>query len=376
MNALPAVDNNRRRVAPVLVANADVPLPFVEVNGSKKCRAFPFTINNYTQEEFGLLQALSDANSRSAVGVRYLIFAPEVGEQGTPHLQGFIYFENPRTLRGAHGVPGFARAAMFTMSAFATVEDNVRYVMKTRVSDAVPNAEVFEYGEKPAQGKRKDLSEACELLIASDYNIKKVASTCPEQFVKFYRGFQALTSVLNSRVRNWKTKVIWLYGSTGTGKSRAVQELSVFADLYYKDCHSNWWDGYLTEPICVLDDYRPDMSTFTAVLQLFDRYPLRLNQKGSSTQCLFQFIFVTAPTTPRELWASRTEEQLGQLERRIEHVIKFPLSVIDVILWNSIVTNVRTQLIPPIEEVENVAAVAMNGATNALVLDEHVDFDL
>lgn len=54
-----------------------------------------FTINNYTPECIYNLRNLAEHDD-----VGYLVFGREVGEQGTPHLQGYIYFKK-RFRRGA-----------------------------------------------------------------------------------------------------------------------------------------------------------------------------------------------------------------------------------------------------------------------------------
>lgn len=52
-----------------------------------RSRGWCFTINNYTQEDIDWLNGLN---------AKYLIYAKEVGEKGTPHIQGFVHFKNPR----------------------------------------------------------------------------------------------------------------------------------------------------------------------------------------------------------------------------------------------------------------------------------------
>lgn len=51
---------------------------------STKSRGYCFTLNNYTEE---------DIKNMTCVDAEY-VFQEETGTNGTPHLQGFVYFKN------------------------------------------------------------------------------------------------------------------------------------------------------------------------------------------------------------------------------------------------------------------------------------------
>ena len=88
---------------------------------------------------------------------------------------------------------------------------------------------------------------------------------------------------------------------------------------------AKWWDGYTQPPCVIIDDYRPRLCPFNELLRLLDRYPVRVEYKGGSIHFNSQTIILTTPKSPRETWASRTEEDIAQLIRRIDEVRNFDL---------------------------------------------------
>ena len=59
---------------------------------TRQSRNWCFTINNFNEDDLESMDILAQAIGSS---VQYLVIGSETGEEGTPHLQGFIQFTKP-----------------------------------------------------------------------------------------------------------------------------------------------------------------------------------------------------------------------------------------------------------------------------------------
>lgn len=107
-----------------------------------------FTLNNYTEEEEANLLTLPDR-----VDVQYFVFGREVGEQGTPHLQGYVYFT-------------VAKRFTFVQSAIPRAHIEVSRGSPKEASDyCKKDGDFFEHGTVPGkQGSRSDIDEILQWL--------------------------------------------------------------------------------------------------------------------------------------------------------------------------------------------------------------------
>lgn len=168
-------------------------------------------------------------------------------------------------------------------------------------------------------GQRSDIEAAIE-TIREGATLLETIEKHGDAFVKYSRGL-CQVRLAYSRRRTWKTEVFWFYGPTGTGKS--LEAFERFPEAYYKNPTNKWWCGYDEHDAVVIDDYRRDLCSFGDLLRLFDRYPLSVESKGGTMQFLARTIIITTPKSPRATWEGRTDEELNQLLRRIEHVKHF-----------------------------------------------------
>ena len=116
----------------------------------------------------------------------------------------------------------------------------------------------------------------------------------------------------NKRV---KPNVTWIYGSTGTGKTRYADQ--TYKDIFWKDS-TKWWDGYEKHETIVLDDFRPKNMEFDELLRVLDRYPKRLEIKGGFRWLNSPNIIITSNKSSEQLYHYKTDEDINQLLRRID----------------------------------------------------------
>jgi hypothetical protein len=282
---------------------------------SSRVRGWCFTINNYTDEHRDRIATFVPEHAE------YLCYQPERGANaGTTHLQGYVSFKHPRTLAGVRRL--FNPINPHFEPRRGTEAQAIAYCRKADTADPDAGFGFTSFGPEPngvGQGTRSDLVEIGRRLREGEA-LREVASDYPGDFIRYHRGLIAYQNIF-APIRLTKSRVYWFYGTTGTGKSHAAR--ARFPDAFWKSADNTWWDGYDGRKDVVIDDYRTSFCKFSYLLNLFDEYPLIVQIKGGTVQFAAKNIVVTAPYHPRRMWASRTDEALQQLLRRIEVVELF-----------------------------------------------------
>lgn len=301
-------------------------------------KAWCFTINNvdacYPEAEQENAQWFSEAfkvylesTARQSLW-RYCVFQLEVGsETQRRHCQGYIYLQSARQLGwvkrfiGAFGLDTEYRAMLqpHIERSRGSPEQNRAYCSKTEGNIAGTHREL---GNIPSQGRRSDLQDIAD-AIAEGTDIADVAVLFPTEFIKYSKGIQALKTAMSSKPRSSTEAptVYWWFGPTGTGKSRLAFE--TYPDAYIKMPTNKWWDGYVDQKAVILDDYRPSMCPFHELLRLLDRYPMKVEFKGGSTELQATTFVITTCERPETIWNGKTNEMIDQLIRRLTEIRQF-----------------------------------------------------
>lgn len=233
----------------------------------------------------------------------WIIGQRETGEGGYDHWQVCVAFREKVALAGVKKVFGRACHAELSRSEAAAT-----YCQKEDSSVAGTR---FEFGAKPIRRNSKvDWDSVWEFAKSGD--LEKVPGHVR---VVNYRTLRCIGS--DHLIPVGLVKVVRVYwGATGTGKSRrAWGEAGLHA--YCKDPRSKFWDGYQGQSDVIIDEFRGGID-ISHLLRWFDRYPVRVEVKGSSKCLAAERIWITSNIPPEQWYPECDEETLAALRRRIE----------------------------------------------------------
>lgn len=257
-----------------------------------------FTINNYTLADF------SDCEELVKI-CEYVVIGFEIGQENTPHLQGYAELTK-RTRFGS--IKKLLKRAHF----------EGRKGTQAQAADYCKKEENWlEWGKLKRAGERRDLHAVKQM--AEDEGMRGVVRN-----VNTLQGIRVAEKYLeyNEKKRDWKPCVVWIWGETGTGKSRMARDI-LGDDVYTKNSGTKWWTGYDAHEDVIIDDFRDSWWSITEMLSLLDRYEKQIETKGGQRQFLAKNIVITSAFSPQDCYMG-TGEAIQQLLRRIdiiEHLV-------------------------------------------------------
>ncbi len=251
---------------------------------------------------------------------RYAIYQLEVGENGTPHLQGYIVYRRQRRFTAistefdCHPHLERRRGTHTQAKEYCSKED-------TRVEG--PWIFGSDEGIPESQGQRTDLA-AVKRKLDGGVKLTTIADEHFGDFVRYNKSFREYKR-LKAPKRRHLMEVIVLYGSTGTGKTRYAY------DHWGNDLYSvpeakgsgTYWDDYDEQETVLVDECYGKRFSHGFLLQLLDRYPFTVPVHGSSVNFSSKRIVMTSNTHPREwyhgMYANNPGMRFegGPLERRM-----------------------------------------------------------
>lgn len=270
-------------------------MPFVS-----SAKRYSFTLNNYTEDEYSKLRGSIETHCS------YAIVGREVGDSGTPHLQGYVQFHK--------------------RVKFETCKDRLNPRCHIEVSNGTPRqnrtycrkgGDYWEHGDCPVtagastgrSNSRLNRDElATEFVSALDggrQGLVGFANEFPGTY--YFCRHQLLRNSLGhaQAIERPNIEVWWYYGSPGTGKSREAHER--LPSAYIKEPRTKWWNGYLLEKEVIIDDFGPGGIDINHLLRWFDRYKCYVEIKGDMVPLYATTFIVTSNFHPSDLFKVKDE---------------------------------------------------------------------
>jgi len=237
-------------------------------------------------------------------GIVYIKGQLELGDTtGFLHWQLLATFDKKTRLRGVknifgdrcHAEPSRSEAADEYVWKDDTAVQGTRFELGRRKMRRNHDTDWDALYDDAKRGRLDDIPR--DVLVRCYSNIKRI-------------GVDNLAPVGIERT------VVVFWGPTGVGKSRrAWDQASIHA--YPKDPLTKFWDGYSGQEHVVIDEFRGGIS-IGHILRWFDRYPVIVEVKGSSTVLKAKKIWITSNIDPRNWYPELDEPTKEALLRRLE----------------------------------------------------------
>jgi len=231
---------------------------------NERSRGWCFTINNPS--------AWDTSDIETIIGqAQYLVKGNEVGETGTPHWQGFVYFKERKS---------FSQIRQWLPRAHiekqrGTLQQAIQYCKK--------DGDFTEWGTMPVgpQGQTNKWKQI--LILARSGKMQEIEDNYPSEFIRYHSKLLGLHRperplILESLENEW-----W-HGETGTGKSRTLWSLY---PVHFQKSLNKWWDGYQGQEVVAIEEWSPKNECTSSQLKIWaDRYPFSAEIKGGTLQAI------------------------------------------------------------------------------------------
>lgn len=234
-------------------------------------------------------------------GIRYIKGQLERGAGGFVHWQLIAYFNRSVRLGAVRRIFGAVHCEL-SRSAAADA-----YVWK---EDTRIEGTQFDLGVKPI--RRNNLADWDNVRqLARENRLDEVESSI---YIRYYCALKRIAQD-NLAPTACERDVTVFWGPTGLGKSRrAWYEAGL--DAYPKDPRSKFWDGYRGQNHVVIDEFRGGID-ISHVLRWFDRYPVIVEVKGTSTCLKSKHVWITSNLHPKDWYPNLDPDTLRALLRRL-----------------------------------------------------------
>lgn len=240
---------------------------------------------------------------RGMAGVRYLVCGHETcPTTGRLHLQGYVYFHNPRSFLAFRALLGGRHVEV----AGGSPQANRVYCVKENV--------ILEIGEIPVNGQRNDINEVAKEITRNGMRVNDlmIEGQHHQVLARYTKYFDRLEDI-SAAPRSEKSEVIIVWGEGGLGKSHMAYAAGAVPVKY----RNGFYMGYHSEPVVLFDEFDWTKMPREEWLQLTDKWPMRIEIKGGDKNWAPRQIWFTTNYNPVGNWYGWSPE----VQRRVNRII-------------------------------------------------------
>ena len=232
----------------------------------------------------------------------YFCMADEIATTGTYHTHAYLFSHSP--MRFSTVKRRFPTAHI--EKALGTSKENRDYIRKEGKWEATAKVETrvegtfFEFGERPSAAE-ENAPKMFQLLqdVEDGFTTLEIIKNNPG-FAFKGKDIDSLRETLTSE--QYKTgvrdvKVHYLYGDTGTGKTRGIFERHKAEDICRVTDYGNRtglrFDAYHGQPVLVFEEFHSQVP-IDAMLNYLDIYPLMLPARYNDRVACYTTVYITS----------------------------------------------------------------------------------
>lgn len=235
------------------------------------------------------------------------------------HIQGYVIFKHP--IRISNAQDKLRLGSIHLDIRKGTHQQAKDYCSKEDTQVVGPKS----FGVEPVgQGRRTDLAIPAQEILAGK-RIRDIANDHPVEYIKYHKGLNALRLTQLKPYVGVKNVVIY-YGTTGSGKTRAVMDEFKDNVFVWPDNDTKWADNYDGEECILFDEFDGNLP-INFIKRITDRYICPMQVKGGMTTCASKNIYFTSQHHPSRWWGGFTcsDEDRAAIKRRITRIEEFTL---------------------------------------------------
>lgn len=274
---------------------------------------FTFNYGGVGQPTRADVEAFWDALAEK--GVHYAVGGWETGpKSGQLHLQGYVQFDGKYRLTQLKKF--HLSNTVCWLPAKGDEQDNEAYCTKPEQEGV--EKEIIRIGDEPRvinPGKRVKRDHGRALKLAKAGDMDELQASMPDMYLQYYRTLEDIKHRNEPAPENLSHQVrhMWLYGPTGTGKSRGARML--FKDLgmdYSTKFHNKWHSkDQMLKPGFLMDDLGIETGKVLTnyLKQWLDIYPYPAEFKGGDAMIRPKLFIITSNYHPEQIWGGTSDLQ-------------------------------------------------------------------